>query len=86
MKNIQYLLLVLTTIFFTSCEKEIYVPLNSAPPKLVIDASIKWRKGTLGNKQQVKLSTTFDYYSNIVPKISGATVFIQDSNNNTFNF
>ena len=86
MKNIQYFLLYLVTIFITSCEKEIYVPLNSAAPKLVIDASIKWRKGTLGNKQQIKLSTTFDYYSNIVPTISGATVFIQDSNNNTFNF
>lgn len=86
MKNIQYLLIVLTTIFLTSCEKEIYVPLNSGPPKLVIDASIKWRKGTLGNKQQIKLSTTYDYYGSIVPTISGATVFIQDSNNNTFNF
>lgn len=86
MKNIQYLLLVLVTIILTSCEKEIYVKLNSTDPKLVIDASIKWKKGTLGNKQQVKLSTTFDYYSNIIPKISGALVFVKDSNNNTFNF
>ncbi|MBC7440196.1 MAG: DUF4249 domain-containing protein [Flavobacterium sp.] len=86
MKNTHFAFIILLAIFLTSCEKEIYVPLNTAPPKLVIDASIKWKKGTLGNKQQIKLSTTFDYYSNIVPKISGATIFVKDSNNNTFNF
>ena len=80
------MLLLFATIFLTSCEKEIYVKLNNTDPKLVIDASIKWKKGTLGNKQQVKLSTTFDYYSNIVPKISGAVVFVKDNNNNSFNF
>jgi hypothetical protein len=86
MKKIKYILIIFTAIFITSCEKEIYVKLNNGAPNFIIDASIKWQKGTLGNKQQIKLSTTFDYYSNIVPTISGATVFIQDSNNNTFNF
>jgi hypothetical protein len=86
MKKIKYILIIFTAIFITSCEKEIYVKLNNGEPNFIIDASIKWRKGTLGNKQQIKLSSTFDYYSNIVPTISGATVFIQDSNNNTFNF
>lgn len=86
MNNIQYILITFAAIFLTSCEKEIYVTLDVAAPKLVIDASIKWRKGNAGNKQQIKLSTTFDYYSTIAPTISGATVFIQDSNNNTFNF
>ena len=81
MKNIKYLLLLLIALSFSACEKVIDVELNNAPPRLVIDAFIKWTKGTTGNEQKIKLSTTAPYFSNTIPTVSGATVFITDSNN-----
>ena len=68
-----------------SCEDVVDVDLDTANPKLVIEASILWKKGTNGNEQKIKLSTTTDYYSNVIPLVSGATVFITDSSN-TYNF
>jgi Domain of unknown function (DUF4249) len=87
MKNIiQYLALILFTISFSSCEDVVDVDLNTAAPRLVIDASIKWQKGTSGNEQKIKLTTTTDYFSNVIPAVSGATVFITDSSNTVFDF
>lgn len=87
MKNIKYILLLLTTVFFTGCEKVVDVDLDTAAPRLVVDASINWVKGTDGSQQRVKLTTTTGYYSKEIPVVSGATVFITNSTNNTvFNF
>lgn len=86
MKNLKYIFFLLISIFMVSCEDVINVDLETAPPKLVIDAFIAWQKGTPGNEQRIKLTTTTGYYENSVPPASGATVFIIDSNNNVFNF
>lgn len=87
MKNIiQYLALILFTISFSSCEDVIDVDLDTSAPRLVIDASIKWQKGTSGNEQKIKLTTTTDYFSNFIPPVSGAVVFITDSSNTVFDF
>ncbi len=68
-----------------SCEDVIEVDLDTAKPKLVVEASILWQKGTTGNEQKIKLSTSTDYYSATIPIVSGATVFITDDTN-TYNF
>ncbi len=73
-------------VFFNGCEDVIKVNLNTAPPKLVIEASINWLKGTPGNNQTIKLTTTTDFYANVIPVVSGATVFITNSSNVIFNF
>lgn len=86
MKNIKLLLVLIVSIFITSCEKVIDVDLDTMAPKLVIDASIKWQKNTIGNEQVIKLSTTTSYFSSQIPTVSGATIFIKDVDNNTFNF
>ena len=86
MKKLNFFLLILVSIFTTSCEKVIDIDLNTMEPKLVIDAAIKWQKNTAGNEQVIKLSTTTSYFSSQIPAVSGATVFIKDVNNNTFNF
>lgn len=87
MKNIKYILLLLTTLFFVGCEEVVTVDLDTAEPRLVVDASINWVKGTDGSQQRVKLTTTTGYYSKEIPVVSGATVFITNSSNNTvFNF
>jgi hypothetical protein len=86
MKLFKLLTLFIATISLSSCEDKINVDLETAAPKLVIDAAIKWQKGTNGNKQQIKLSTTAQYFGTEIPKVAGATVFITDSDNVVFNF
>jgi hypothetical protein len=86
MKNIKIIVAFIGLVLVTSCEKVVDIDLNTMEPKLVIDASIKWQKGTVGNIQTIKLSTTTSYYDTQIPPVSGATVFITDASNNVFNF
>ena len=86
-KSVLFILTLLVVSFsIISCEDVIDVDLNTAAPKLVIDASIKWQKGTLGDEQTIKLSTTTGYYENTIPTVSGAIVFITDSNSIQYDF
>ena len=73
------------TITFVSCEDVVDVNLEDAKPKLVIEASILLQKGTTGNEQKIKLTTSTPYFSNVIPVVSGATIFITDDTN-TYNF
>lgn len=86
MKNIFKCFFLVSIISFFSCEDVVNVELDNNQPKLVIDASIKWEKGTPGNEQFIKITSTADYFDNIVPVINGAIVRITDSNNTVFNF
>ena len=86
MKKIHFITLILLAMAFTNCEDVIDVDLNDAEPRLVIDASIKWVKGTPGNDQMIRLSTTTGYFNDVIPYVSGATIVVTDENNNTFNF
>ena len=52
MKKIIYILLI--SLSFASCEDVIDVDLDSAEPRLVIDGSLNWIKGTNGNSQFIK--------------------------------
>lgn len=85
-KTIQYISLIFIALFTFGCEKVVDLDLDTAPPKLVVDASIQWVKGTSGNEQKIKLTTTAPYYDNNVPAVSGATVFITNSTNVVFDF
>jgi hypothetical protein len=86
MKIINKILILTFGLLLTGCEDTISVDLNTAAPKLVIDASINWVKDTPGNEQKIKLSTTTDYYSTTFPVVSGATVMLTNSANTVFNF
>ena len=87
MKNkINLLLVLLAAVFFNSCTDVVDIPLDTDNPRLVIDASINWQKGTTGNNQVIKLTTTTDFYTNVIPVVSGATVFIKNNANGIFNF
>lgn len=87
MKNkINLIIVILFAVFFNSCQDVVDIPLNTDTPRLVIEASINWQKGTSGNNQKIKLTTTTNYYSNIIPPVSGAKVFIKNSSNVVFNF
>ena len=84
MRNILKSLLVCVLLF--SCEEVIDVDLNTAEPRLVIDASIHWNMGTTGNNQLIKLSLTAPYFDDEIPPATGAIVTITDSNNIIYNF
>lgn len=91
MKKIQHKLLAflfLLSLFtsFLSCEDVVDVPLSTAPPRLVVDASINWKKGTEGNYQKIKLSTTTSFYAQQIPSVSNAVVFITNSQGQVFSF
>ncbi|MCG9793254.1 DUF4249 domain-containing protein [Flavobacterium algicola] len=86
MKKIHLFLSLFTLLFLYSCEEVIDVDLTTADPKLVVEATIKWKKGTTGKEQRIKLSTTTSYYSTEIPVVSGATITVKNSTNTTFNF
>lgn len=86
MKIVNYISVLLLTITFLGCEEVIDIDLTTAPPRLVVEASINWDKDTPGNQQFIKLTTTTDYFSNTIPKVSCATVFITNSSNVVFDF
>ena len=86
MKKTLLSIIIVFSLFLSGCEKVVDVDLNTAAPKLVVDASIVWQKGTAGNDQKIKLSTTTSFYNEIPPIVSGATVFIKNSENFTYDF
>ena len=86
MKISKYISLIVFTLLLLSCEEVVNVDLDSAKPRLVIDASINWQKGTDGSFQKIILSTTTDFYGNLVPKVSDAIVSIKNSENASWTF
>lgn len=83
--NKKFLLMLLCISIYT-CEEPISLDLNTSEPKLVIEASINWIKGTPGNEQEIKLSLTAPYYDLETPPANNAIVTVFDSNNNQYNF
>ena len=79
-------LTIVTLLILISCEDVVDVDLETAEPKLVIDASLKWQKGTTGNEQTIVLTTTTGFYEDEVPAAIGATVFVTNGNNDVFTF
>lgn len=86
MQKIAKLIIVLVAIILTtSCEDVIDLNLDNAAPRLVVDASIVWTKGTDGANQTIRLTTTAPFYNNSVPAANGAIVSVT-SNNQVFQF
>ena len=73
MKRYIAILILALTI---SCEDVINVDLTAASPKLVVDASINWFKGTSGNEQQIKLSLSAPYFDTEIPPANDAIITI----------
>lgn len=86
MKIFNSALFLLMTMLLMSCEDVIDVDLDTAPPRLVIDASINWLKNTPGQEQVIKLSTTTGYYDEKFPSVSGAIIVVTNPGNQTFSF
>lgn len=85
-KQILLYISVLSAVLLSSCEEVIDVDLNTAAPRLVVDAALKWEKGTSGSDQTIKLTTTTGYFDQIIPTVSGAEVNVTAANGSIFNF
>lgn len=79
-------LIILLTFAFISCEEVVNVDLDTAEPRLVIDAPLVWPKGTEGRDQYITLSLTAGYYDPEVSRVTQASVSVTDEAGNTFTF
>jgi hypothetical protein len=86
MKKYTIIIALIFAFCNTSCEDVIDVNLKTAKPQLVVNAAILWQKGTLGNNQKIKLTTTTGYFDSVIPTVPGATVSVTNSSNMIFNF
>ncbi len=74
------LTLILLSLVWISCEDPITVDLNDAAPRLVVEASLDWEKGTSGNEQTIKLSTSTPYFdTDILNDVTDATVRVTNT-------
>lgn len=84
MKSATIYILIIFFGLTTSCTDVVEVDLPITEPTLVVEASIDWQKGTPGNNQSIKLSTTTPYYENQQPSpVVGANVKITNNTDGT---
>lgn len=82
----KYSTIPLMLIFFAmliSCEDVIDVEVPTASPRLVVEASINWEKGTTGSNQIIKLSTSTPYFDTTENNVTGASVKVTNMDTNT---
>lgn len=73
----------LACLALTACKKIIDIDTNNAEPQLVIEGKITNQTAN----QQIKISKSVAYDSeSLFPGVSGATVTVNDSRGNTYNF
>ncbi|MBU2972980.1 DUF4249 domain-containing protein [Zobellia sp. B3R18] len=80
----------------TSCTDVVDVEVQQGPTRLVIQASLDWEKGTTGNEQLVKLSTSTEFFDttnntavtgasvSVTNDASGAEFIFTDQNNGEY--
>ncbi len=68
-----------------SCTDVIDVDVPYGGPRMVIEASLDWEKGTLGNEQSIKLSEMTPYFDDVSTNVvKGAFVKVTNDNNGKF--
>lgn len=84
MKNYIFKILLPLLMFTGSCTDVIDVDVPEAPARLVIEASMDWIKGTSGNQQFIKLSTSTPFFDNLNgTPVKGAIVSVTNNNDNS---
>ena len=73
-------LIALSTIIF-SCTEAIDLTVPTEAPRLVIEASLDWEKGTSGNNQTIRLSLSTPYYDTTPNPVTGASVRVENVTN-----
>lgn len=86
MNKVYLILPFVLSFLLISCEEVVHIDMDTAPIRLVVDASLNWQKGSKGNYQVIKLTTTTSFYSNVIPIVAGATVYITNPKGRVFDF
>ena len=86
MKKLLTLLSIFIAFIFISCEEVIELDLDESEPRLVIEASIVWYKGTEGNNQVIKISETVPFYKEDIAPVENASVIITAEDGQFFQF
>ena len=82
MKNIFVNIYLVISLLLMGCQDVIDVEVPYAGPRLVVEASLDWEKGTVGNNQTINLSELRPYFDSTDPiGVAGATVQITDESN-----
>lgn len=77
----KYIILIFTALVFWSCEKTVFLDLDQTPSKIVIEGLVTNQPGY----QFVKVTRTVDFYeSGETPRITDATVLVEDDLGNEF--
>lgn len=83
-------------VSFTSCTDVVDVEVQQAPTRLVVQASLDWEKGTIGNEQTVTLSTSTEFFDttnntavtgafvSVTNTMSGEEIIFTDQNNGDY--
>ncbi|MCK5815229.1 MAG: DUF4249 domain-containing protein [Flavobacteriaceae bacterium] len=88
MKYLYKYIVIFALINLYACTDVIDVEVPEAPPRLVIEASLDWEKGTTGNEQSIKLSLSTPYFdSEDIVSANGALVTVTNTTvNESFTF
>lgn len=86
MHYLKVILLLVSLNSLYSCEEVVQVDLEESEPRLVIEASILWRKNTSGNVQLVRLTTTAPFFDDQTPPAEGASVSVFSETGIEFKF
>ena len=81
-----YLSVLIIAFGLQSCEEVVDIDLEESEPRLVIEASIIWQKGTDGNEQIIKISETVPFYDDEIDPVADASVQIISEEGHTFQF
>lgn len=73
-------------VIFTSCEEVVNVNLEESEPRLVIEASIIWFKGTGGSDQVIRVSTTSPFYQENINAVENAEVKVTSQEGAEYRF
>ena len=83
----QYIYLVILGMFIlTACEDVVDVDLEESEPRLVVDASIIWTKGTDGSEQEIILSRTSPFYDEGMDIVTDAQITVTSEAGQEFEF
>lgn len=86
MRKYQIYFVLIFCIASISCEEVVDIPLEESAPRLVIDASIEWFKGTSGENQSIRITRTSPFYEEETEGVENARVKITSENDEEFEF
>lgn len=80
-----YIIPILFLLLFSNCEKVIDVDVPTIEPKLIIDASFEvfFDESPVTASTTVKLRLSSDYFDEVIPTVTNATVFLTNLRDNS---